>query len=198
MESRGERHERLVISNTEPPVELRFPRLVPWRSSEPPDVTVEGPAATPSRVLTALANATFVEIHAHGIVNAAVSDAASVMLSPDVDGTFALTATAIRRQRLRGQPIVILAACHAGSTASYWHEPWGLPAAFLAAGARAVIASSDVIADADAGAFFDALRRRVARGASPAQALRDQRMEWLAAHPDAGWLRSVMVFQSGE
>ena len=59
-------------------------------------------------------------------------------------------------------------ACHAGATASYRHEPWGLPAAFVEAGARAVIASPDIISDADAGAFFDAVRAQIERGGSPA------------------------------
>jgi hypothetical protein len=189
------RGPRLVISNSEPPVELGLPRLLPWRSSSPPDVALDGAAATPSRALAALADAGFVEIHAHGMVNAAVSDASFLMLSPDPGGHYALTAAAIRKQPLRGRPIVILAACHAGATASYRHEPWGLPAAFVEAGARAVIASPDVIADADAGPFFDALRARIDAGASPAVALRDQRLEWLAAHPDAVWLQSLIVFQ---
>jgi CHAT domain-containing protein len=176
-------------------VELGLARLAPWHSADVPDVAIEGPAATPAHVLAAVGDASFIEIHAHGVVNTAVSDAASIMLSPDPDGRFALTAAAIRQRPLRGLPIVILAACHAGATASYRHEPWGLPAAFIAAGARAVIASPEVIADRDAGPFFDALRARIERGASPARALRDQRLEWLAAHPDAAWLRSLMVFQ---
>ncbi|HMG20144.1 MAG TPA: CHAT domain-containing protein, partial [Kofleriaceae bacterium] len=186
---------RLVISQAEPPAELGLPRLLPWRSAQPPDVALEGAAATPSHALAALASAGFVEIHAHGMVNTAVADASFVMLSPDPDGRFALTAAAVRQQPLRGRPVVILAACHAGATASYRHEPWGLPAAFIEAGARAVIGSPDTIADVDAGAWFDALRARIEGGASPAQALRDQRLAWLAAHPDAAWLRSLMVFQ---
>jgi tetratricopeptide (TPR) repeat protein len=188
---------RLVIANPEPPAELGLARLQPWRARviDPTDTVLEGLAATPSHALDALRDASFVEIHAHGVVNAAVSDAAFVILSPDADGRYALTASAIRKQALRGRPVVILGACHAGATASYRHEPWGLPAAFVAAGARAVIASPEVIADADAGALFDAVRARIERGASPAQALHDVRREWLAAHPDAAWPNALMVFQ---
>jgi CHAT domain-containing protein len=90
---------------------------------------------------------------------------------------------------------VILAACHAGAAALYRHELWGLPAAFLGAGARAVIASPDVIGDADAGEFFDAVRAKIERGSSPTRALHDGRLEWLAAHPQAAWVRSLMVFR---
>jgi cellulose synthase operon protein C len=172
-----------------------LPRLSPWHSATPPDVELGGSAATPSNALAALQRAGFVEFHAHGMVNAAVSDASYLMLSPDPGGHYILTAAAIRMQRLIGHPIVILAACHAGATASYRHEPWGLPAAFIEAGARAVIASPDVIADADAGILFDALRARIERGASPTAALHDVRIEWLAAHPDAAWVRSLVVFR---
>jgi tetratricopeptide (TPR) repeat protein len=189
------RGARLVISNAEPPAELGLPRLLPWRSAAAPEVALDGAAATPSRALAALADVGFVEIHAHGMMNAAISDASFLMLSPDAGGHYALTAAAIRKQPLRGRPIVILAACHAGATAPYRHEPWGLPAAFVEAGARAVIASPDVIADADAGAFFDEVRARIERGTSPAVALHDVRLEWLAAHPGAAWVRSLMVFR---
>lgn len=189
------RGTRLVISNTEPPAELQLPRLSPWRSAHAADVVLEGPGATPSRVLAALSGADFVEIHAHGMVNAAVSDAALLMLSPDAEGRYMLTAAAIRKQPLRRRPVIVLAACHAGATAPYRHAPWGLPAAFVEAGALAVIASPEVIADADAGGFFDLLRAQIERGVSPAVALRDVRADWLAAHPGAAWVRALMVFR---
>jgi hypothetical protein len=189
------RGHRLVISNVEPPAELGLPHLMAWRSTSPPDLALEGPSATPLHALAAAAGAGYIEIHAHGMVNPAVSDASFLMLSPDSGGHYALTAAAIRKQPLYGRPIIILAACHAGATASYRHEPWSLPAAFIEAGARAVIASPDVIADADAGAFFDAVRAQIEHGASPARAMHDVRVEWIASHPDAGWVRSLIVFR---
>jgi len=187
------RTTRLVIANAEPPASLGLARLPPWRSSELSDITLEGASATPSRALSELAEATFAEIHVHGV--AGLADAAFLMLSPEPDGRFALTASAIQRQPLRGRPIVVLAACQAAKPATYRHEVWSLPAAFLTAGARAVIASSEVIVDDDAGAFFDDLRARIERRVSPAIALRDTRAAWLTTHPDAGWVHSLMVFQ---
>lgn len=191
----AEHDRRVVVSGAEPPAALGLARLLPWRSTSPPDVVLDGPAATPPRVLAEIADASFVEIHAHGIANATESDASLVMLSPDATGRYALTAAAIRQQPLRGHPIVILAACHAAVAATYRHQAWSLPAAFIAAGARAVIASTDVISDADAGEFFDDLRQRLGQGASVAVALRDTRVAWLAAHPAATWVSSLMVFQ---
>ena len=189
-----DRPRRLVIAGAEPPASLGIARLAPWSSADRPDVLLEGPAATPARALDELGDATFVEIHAHGTVDASAAGAL-VMLSPDPDGRYALTAEAIRQRPLRGRPIVILAACHAAATAPYRHEAWSLPAAFVTAGARAVIASTDVIDDASAGAVFDDVRARIAAGASPAVALRDARAAHLARHPDAAWLRSVMAFR---
>jgi hypothetical protein len=186
---------RLVIANVEPPRALGLPRLMPWRSEAPPDVMLEGVAATPPRVLAALADAGTIEIHAHGMINSEVSDASVLMLSPDPDGRYALTAAEIRNQPLRRSPLVILAACHAASAPRYRHELWGLPVAFLAAGARAVIASADVVADDSAGEFFDTVRARIDRVGSVSRALRDVRLEWLAAHPQAVWVRSLMVFR---
>ena len=49
--------------------------------------------------------------------------------------------------------------------------------------------------DAQAGAFFDDLRARLERGSAPAIALHDARVAWLATHPAAAWVRSLMVFQ---
>ena len=143
----------------------------------------------------ALVDAGFVELHAHGQIDAAVSDVAHLVLSPEPDGRYALTAAALRQRPLRGRPIVILAACRAGAPGAYSHVAWGLPTALVAAGARAVIASRDPIADADAGAFFDDVRVRIAAGSPPAVALRDARAGWRQAHPDAAWVGGLMVFQ---
>ena len=186
---------RLVIANPEPPAELGLPRLIPWRSEGPAGRTLAGPAATPSRALAELADASYVEIHVHGMVATAVADASFLMMSPEADGRYALTAAAIRGTALRGRPVVVLAACHAAKTAPFHHQPWSLPAAFVEAGSRAVIASTGVIDDADAGEFFDRLREELEHGAAPAIALRDTRARWLKAHPGASWVRSLMVFE---
>jgi CHAT domain-containing protein len=184
-----------VIADTVPPAVLGVARLAPWRSTRPPDVRLDGPAATPSRALAELADATFVEIHSHGMVDVAGADASFLMLSPESDGRYALTAAEIRTHRLRGRPIVILAACHAAATANHRHESWSLPAAFVAAGARAVIASTGVIDDDDAGELFDDVRTRIERGEPAAIALRDARAAWMTTHPAASWVRSLIVFQ---
>src|SRR5262249_29589418 len=130
---------------------------------------VTAAAATPSRVRAELADAGYVEIHAHGIVDA--SDAAFLALSPDADGSFALTADEVRTSRIGGAPVVVLAACRSATPTIYLGFRWSLPDAFLVAGARAVVASSTAIPDDQGAALFAELRKRVARGEPVARAV---------------------------
>jgi hypothetical protein len=74
------------------------------------------------------------------------------------------------------------------------HEPWGLPMAFIEAGARAVIASAAPIPDGQAGPFFEALLQRTRAGATPAIALREQRLAALK-EPSMAWTRDLMLFE---
>ena len=145
-------------------------------------------------MLAAIGGAGDVTIHAHGLVDVALPDASFLALSPDPDGRFALTTGDVRKARFSASPLIILAACRASSAAPVLHETWSLPAAFVFAGARAVIASAAPIPDADAAAFFDAVRGKVRAGASVATALRDVRRQWLGDRR-ADWVRDVIVFE---
>src|SRR5690606_7651625 len=136
----------------------------PGPSSATFDRRIAGPDATPSRVLAALANATYAEIHAHGVASAADDDAAFLALSPDPDGTYALHAAKVRETKLARAPVVVLAACRAATIAPYLATRWSLPDAFLLAGARAVVAVDVPIPDAAARRVFDELHRRIDAG----------------------------------
>jgi hypothetical protein len=103
--------------------------------------------------------------------------------------------TEVRGSSLQGAPFVVLAACHAGHTAYVLHEPFSLPAAFIEAGARGVLAATVEIPDLEAGAFFNAVRERLRAGASPASALRDERVRWRREGRGAKWLDSVLLFE---
>ncbi|MBJ6760188.1 CHAT domain-containing protein [Myxococcaceae bacterium JPH2] len=188
---------RLVVSDVNAPAGLGLPRLSAWLpGTEPaaPRVDLTGAAATPERVLAEMPGADEIDIHAHGLVNLGISDASLIVLSAQADGRYALTAGEVRRQHLSRAPVVILASCRAAETAPYLHEPWSLPVAFLEAGARAVIASPSDIPDAEAGAFFEAVRRRVREGASPSVAVKRERMEVLGRNPGS-WVQTVVVFE---
>ncbi|MDC0671363.1 CHAT domain-containing protein [Nannocystis radixulma] len=184
---------RLVVADAATPAVLGLPRLSPWTgASDAATRLLTGPDATPSRVLQALPDAAEIEFHVHGLVDLGVSDASFLALTPDVDGRHALTAGQIRGLALVGRPLVILGACHAGQVAPYLHEAWSLPVAFLEAGAQAVIASPAPVQDREAGPFFDAVRARIRSGASPAVAVRDERVQRSGG---ADWAAHVLVFE---
>jgi hypothetical protein len=186
----------LVVSDVEAPASLDLPRLLPWRPAREDDGRehLAGAAATPSRVLAAMARADEIDIHAHGLVNLGMSEASLIVLSPEAEGRYALTAAEVQRQRLERAPVVVLAACRAALTSPSWHEPWSLPTAFLKAGARAVIASPIDIPDAQAGPFFEAVRTRIRAGEPPAVAVRNERLAALEKEPTS-WTRTVLVFE---
>ncbi|RKH40715.1 CHAT domain-containing protein, partial [Corallococcus sicarius] len=186
----------LVVSGVDTPVALGLPRLPPMppTGADPLRVTLEGARATPSRVLEAMGSATEVELHAHGVFSPELSDASLLMLAPERDGRYVLTASQVRAQRLSGAPLVFLAACSAARTAPFPHESFSLPAAFLDAGARAVLAATVDIPDS-AGRFFNAVRERIRAGAPPAVALRDERLRWLEAAPGDRWVHDVLLFE---
>jgi hypothetical protein len=184
---------RVIVSDVEPPARLGLPRLAS-HPSEHGAVMIRGPAATPAAVTRALAEATEIEIHAHGILDSDVADAAFLALSPDVDGQYALTAEVIRQQRLAGAPRVLLGACHGAYTTRFFHQPSSLASAFIEAGARTVLASPAPIPDADATVLIASLRQRLTAGQPAAAALRDERLRVTDAAARA-WLDQIVVFE---
>jgi cellulose synthase operon protein C len=195
----------LIVADVEPPASLGLPRLATWQQPSPGAAAVavvSGASATPARVLASLPDAGELVIHAHGIgsgglggsLGAGLADAAFLALSADAAGNYALTAAAVRALTLRHHPLVVLAACSASQGAPVLHQPWSLPAAFVHAGARAVLASSAPIPDLEAGEFLDGVRAAIAAGSSAAIALRDARVRWLAAGR-ADWVRDLLVFE---
>lgn len=180
----------VIVSDARPPRSLGLPPL--GGVTAPGATLLTGGDAAPGRVLTALRDATYVELHAHGIVDA--SEAAFVALSPEPDGAFALTAAQVQAARLDGAPVVVLAACHGARTATrYLATRWSLPDAFLAAGARAVIAVSTAIPEDQGAALFGELRSRLARGEPPVQAVAALRAARLAQ--GQAWAAGLMVFE---
>ena len=194
---------RLVVAAVDAPRSLGLPRLGVWndigRIPGESVTTLLGAMATPAAVRRAMPQASVIEIHSHGLVESGVSDAATLVLAPgggdpesgSGDAPWALTEREIRGTKLRGHPLVLLGACHAAVGAPYNYKTWSLPAAFLDAGARAVIASPTTLPDASVETFFAAIRRRIRDGESPAVALRNERVRD-DAEP---WQRAVVVFE---
>ncbi|GHG62890.1 CHAT domain-containing protein [Comamonas sp. JC664] len=189
---------RLVVTDVQSPASLNLPTLRAWSESgaDPQGVTLlRGAEATPPRVLRAMRDATEVQVHAHGIIDPSVADASVLVLSPEASsGRFALSTGDLKGQRLHGHPVVLLAACYAGHTSAYVHENFGLPLAFIESGARAVLAATQEIPDAEANAFFEPVLARIREGVPAAVALRDERQAWLKRHASA-WVHQVLLFE---
>jgi hypothetical protein len=183
----------LVVTNVAPPAYLQLSPLAMQPPAGGAVTTLSGPGATPARVIAAMVDASEIQFHTHALMDVGVSDASHLVLSPEPDGRYALTAEAIRGIKLRGHPIIVLAACHSAQGARYQHEPWSLPDAFLAVGARAVFAAATEIPDVESERFFARVLADVRTGVDPAVALRDQR---LAPGAQASrWVGDVIVFE---
>jgi cellulose synthase operon protein C len=192
------RTDRLIVQDVATPAALDLPRLArqatPASSLDENIISVSGAQATPAEVVRRLGGADVIELHVHGLLDRNVSDAPSLVLSPDRSGLSLLTAREIEGLRLDRRPGVILGACDVGQSAHYWSLQHSLPAAFIQAGAGWVLASPAPVADADAGPFFDRVWRRTKEGAVLAVALRDERQSprWESAESD--WVRHVVAF----
>jgi hypothetical protein len=179
----------IVTDVVAPDASLALPKLAPSTNLPADAVIVRGAAATPSRVLAELANATYVEINAHGVVDLDAADASFLALSPEPSGKSMLTGADVRRAKL-DSAIVVLAACRTARVAPYLHRRWTLPDAFLAGGARAVIATDVDVPDRDANNVFADLRDRLARGETAAAAVAAIR----GSNP-ASWTARLVVFE---
>ncbi|HWM88408.1 MAG TPA: CHAT domain-containing protein [Kofleriaceae bacterium] len=184
---------QVVVANIDASPELELAPLRPV-AQVPGAVLIEGPDATPERVMAAAADASFLEIHAHGLLGQDESDTSYLVLAPDTRGRYALGGAEIRRAQLRGAPVVVLAACHASAIGASFHSTWGLADAFAGAGASAIVASPDPIQDAGAPAFFAALRARISAGEAPAAALREERMA-RTDPTERAWFDRLVVFR---
>ena len=178
--------KRLFVLNIETPRFMRLPPLAKMLRPSP-GISLEGPGATPSAVIRALGSANYVEIHAHGITG--VNGVNHIVLSPDSDGTFTLTAGDLRALKLNRHPVVVLAACDVGRVGG--DQPWGLAEAFIQAGASAVLASPAPIPDLSAPGFFAQLRT-LADHMDISVAL----LKAVSTQPQpAGWTQSLVLFR---
>jgi hypothetical protein len=188
--------KRVVVANPLSPPDLKLPALGPLLERSDATATVlRGADATPSRVLMAIRDASIIEFHTHGFIANDVSEASYLVLSPDVDGRYAMTARDVAQVKLEASPLVTLGACHAATSSRTLEGGMGLAEAFLRAGARAVVASPDAVPDLGAQTFFAAVRDRVTHGTDPAVAVRDERARLLAASPDNAWVTGIVVFE---
>ena len=186
----------LVVSSVDLPPEANLKQLNPWHASfgaEEQRQELSGAEATPSRVLEAMKDATEIDLVTHGVLNA-YADSSYLVMAPGQEG-WELSVAAVRGASLQGAPFVVLAACHGAHSTYSVDDPLSLPAAFIEAGARGVLAATVQIPDLEAQAFFNAVRERMRSGTAPALALRDERMRWQREGRGKDWVNSVLLFE---
>lgn len=187
---------RLVVGNPQTPAQLNLPPLGPLPAEPGPGVTLlRGAEATPTNVLLAMRDAATIELHTHGFLANDVSEASHLVLTPELDHQYTLTARDVAQVELTAAPLVVLGACHAAASSRSLEGGMGLPEAFRRAGARAVIASPGAVQDLGAHGFFTAVRERVLQGTSPAVAVRDERVRRSTESRDDDWVADVVVFE---
>ncbi|HSR99563.1 MAG TPA: CHAT domain-containing protein [Kofleriaceae bacterium] len=189
--------KRLVVADPVAPPDLNLPRLGPLpEEAASPDVTIlRGADATPTRVLMEMRDASVIELHTHGVIANDVSEASYLVLSPELDRQYAMTASDVEPTKLTASPLVLLGACHAATSSRSLEGGMGLAEAFLRAGARAVVASPDAVSDLGAHGFFAAVREQVMRGTDAAVAVRDERQRRPATSRNDSWIDGVVVFE---
>ncbi len=189
---------RVIVTGAKAPRSLELPPLADWElpegSSGAQVTRLHGSEANPRRVLSELTGATEIQFHVHAISDTTLSDVPVLVLSPNEEGKWALTAEEIRANPLRRHPLVLLANCRSGELADWMHEAWGLPTAFLQAGASTVVASSVDVPDREAVRFFDAVVARIRAGEAPASAVAAERRTWFERQPES-WVADVLVFE---
>jgi CHAT domain-containing protein len=132
----------------------------------------------------------YLHFAAHALVSDKEPGRTQVVLA---DG--GLDLAAIRRLRLTAQ-LVSLSACETGLGLRVRGEGViGLPHAFLAAGARAVVVTLWRVEDQTAADFMTDFYREIAGGRQPAEALRVARERRRGEHPSR-WAAFVLVGRS--
>lgn len=187
-----EHGELVIIANSQPPAALQLATLSPVQSVPPQALLLSGADASIDRVARSAPTASLLEFHVHTAKHES-SDAPALALSESASG-WALTAEQVGSWTLERHPIVLLADCSSAVPAKYDHVAWGLPAAFLRAGARAVVAPLVDIPDDEGGAFFAKIREELARDPDVVKTVARLRAEKIATHPTS-WVRYVVVFQ---
>jgi len=193
----------LVVANAAIPGELQAPslphaeeeaaqllRLFPGKTS-----ALVGERATKQNVLEGISHFASVHIAVHGISDPHAPRASHLILRGDDGRGDALTVDEIVGLDLRRTRLVVLASCNSSfRSTSLATNAFGLGEAFLAAGARAVVASGWTVDDAVTGRLMVTFYRALNSGASVADALRTAQITELRRTPN-GSLRSCAAFR---
>jgi CHAT domain-containing protein len=145
---------------------------------------VLGAAATPRRLLGELADARYVHVAAHGAHNEWAPWYQCLFLSPDADNDGRVFAHDILQADLRGVELVTMSSCESALGRFDVNDNLrGLPAAFLSAGASAVIGCLWPVHPEVATEFFGTLYEHLARTSDRRAAFRAAQSAVRDRHP---------------
>lgn len=150
---------------------------------------VTGAEVTPERVLSALPDASYVHIAAHGISSA----------EDPIDGSFLalsggrLTARTIQELSLSRKPLVVLSACQTGLGGPLEAGIIGLARGFILAGAGSVVVSLWNVDDEATRHMLTGFVRELAEHA-PAEALRRAQLASRARWPEPAYWAPFVAF----
>ncbi|MEV7380964.1 CHAT domain-containing protein [Streptomyces lydicus] len=145
---------------------------------------VLGAAATPRRLLGELADARYVHVAAHGAHNEWAPWYQCLFLSPDADNDGRVFAHDILQADLRGVELVTMSSCESALGRFDINDNLrGLPAAFLSAGASAVIGCLWPVHPDVATDFFGTLYERLAQTPDRRAAFRAAQSAVRGRHP---------------
>src|SRR5262249_22056564 len=154
-----------------------------------------GAEASADRVKEALASKDFVHIAAHALVNERDPSHSSIVLAPSSGNSGLLYVYQIMNLRLRAS-LVTLIGCRTASNGETHGSVRSLALAFVAAGARSVLATLWNIDDEAAGRAAVAFHKALQAGASPAVALQQMQLTLLrSAHPEDRNYKNWAAFQ---
>jgi hypothetical protein len=140
-----------------------------------------GPAATEERLRERAGDAGLIHIAAHGVMSAEAALFTYVALAPGTEQDGRLEVTEVFEElNLSGVSTVVLSGCETAlGERTRGDEVVGLIRSVLHAGAATVVASLWSIEDRASSLLMEAFYRRLAAGASPAEALREAQLELL-------------------
>jgi hypothetical protein len=145
---------------------------------------VLGAAATPSRFLHELGTSRYVHVAAHGAHNEWAPWYQCLFLSPDPDNDGRVFAHDILRTDLRGVELVTMSSCESALGRYDVNDNLrGLPAAFLAAGASAVVGCLWPVHPDVATDFFAELYRQLTGNGDRRAAFRAAQCQTRTKHP---------------
>lgn len=143
--------------------------------------------ATEPRVIAEAAQADVIHIASHAVVNSHDSRMSALLVAGSATSNGLLSVSEITNLRLKQRPLVVLAGCTTALEGGGRGSIDSIAAAFLAAGARGVVATILEIDDAESLYFSTSLHRHLRTGKTPAAAVRAAQLEMLSAGRTAAW-----------